>query len=68
MIGWVGADGRRLIFNLNEELVWSSASRRWTRYADLPPAGAERRTADALIQEWARQRWLRHLAGGDADD
>jgi hypothetical protein len=64
-IGWVGADGRRLLFNLNEELVWSSASRRWTRYAELPPAGAERRMTDALIQEWARQRWLRHLAGGE---
>lgn len=63
-IGWVGADGRRLLFNLNEELVWSSASRRWTRYADVPPASAERRMTDALIQEWARQRWLRHLAGG----
>ncbi|MGQ0660600.1 MAG: sulfatase-like hydrolase/transferase [Sphingosinicella sp.] len=62
-IGWVGANGRRLLFNLNEELVWSSASQRWARYADLPPAGVERRTADALIQEWARQRWLRQLAG-----
>lgn len=65
-IGWVGADGRRLIFNLNEELVWSSGSQRWARYADLPPASTERRMTDALIQEWARQRWLRHLAGGNA--
>jgi hypothetical protein len=63
-IGWVGASGHRLLFNLNEELVWSTASQRWTRYSELPPASAERRMTDALIQEWARQRWLRRLAGG----
>ncbi|MGE3395944.1 MAG: sulfatase-like hydrolase/transferase, partial [Sphingomonas sp.] len=65
MIGWVGADGRRLIFNLNSEAVWTTGRGRWTRHADLHPASAERRAADGLIREWARQRWLRHLAGGD---
>ena len=49
------------IFNFFQETVWTSATGRWTRYADLPAGSAERRAADALIDEWARQRWLRHL-------
>jgi uncharacterized membrane protein len=60
-IGMVDAAGHRTIFNLFEESVWSSASNRWTRYAALDAASPERRAADRLIQEWARQRWLRHL-------
>jgi len=60
-IGTVDGAGRRTIFNFFQETVWSSASNRWTRYADLPGASAERRAADALIAEWARQRWLRRL-------
>ena len=60
-IGMVDAAGRRTTFNFFQETVWSSASGRWTRYADLPAASIERRAADALIQEWARQRWLRRL-------
>lgn len=63
-IGLVDAAGNRTTFNFFQETVWTSASGRWTRYADLAPAGAGRRAADAVIQEWARQRWLRHLAGG----
>jgi hypothetical protein len=27
----------------------------------LPEAGVERRAADAVSAEWARQRWLKHL-------
>ncbi len=59
-IGMVDAAGRRTIFNLFEESVWTSATGRWTRYAALRAGGAERRAADALIEEWARQRWLRY--------
>jgi len=60
-IGLVDGAGRRTIFNLYEETVWSSASNRWQAYAALPAGGAERRAADALLHEWARQRWLRRL-------
>jgi hypothetical protein len=60
-IGAVDGAGRRIVFNFFEESVWTSGSGRWTRYAGLPAGGAERRAADALIQSWARQRWLRHL-------
>jgi hypothetical protein len=59
-IGLVDASGRRTIFNLFEETV-STAAGRWAPYADLAVGSAEKRAADALIQEWARQRWLRHL-------
>jgi hypothetical protein len=64
-IGTVDAAGNRTIFSLYEESVWTSASNRWTRYVDLPAGGAEKRAADALIDEWARQRWLRHLREGN---
>jgi hypothetical protein len=60
-IGTVDAAGERTIFSLYDESVWTSRAGRWTRYADLPAGGAEKRAADALIGEWARQRWLRHL-------
>jgi hypothetical protein len=62
-IGLVDATGRRTVFNLFEERV-STAPGRWTPYTDLPEGSAEKRAADALIQEWARQRWLRHLREG----
>ncbi len=60
-IGNVDGAGRRTIFNLDDESVWTSASGRWARYAALPAGSADRSAADALIGEWARQRWLRHL-------
>jgi hypothetical protein len=63
-IGTVDAAGRRISFNFFQETVWTSESGRWVRYADLPAGSAERRAADGLIGEWARQRWLRHLEGG----
>jgi uncharacterized membrane protein len=63
-IGMVDAAGNRTTFNFFQETVWTSATNRWTRYADLPAGGAQRNAADALIQLWARQRWLRHLQGG----
>jgi len=61
-IGTVDAAGNRILFSLYDESVWTSASNRWTRYADL--SGREKQAADALIDEWARQRWLRHLREG----
>ena len=60
-IGTVDAAGRRTIFNLFDESVWTSRSGRWTPYADLGAGDPRKRAADALIDEWARQRWLRHL-------
>ena len=61
-IGMVDAAGNRILFSLYDESVWTSATGRWTRYAEL--GGAEKQAADALIDEWARQRWLRHLREG----
>ncbi|TMJ18747.1 MAG: hypothetical protein E6G92_02590 [Alphaproteobacteria bacterium] len=60
-IGWVDPAGNRTIFNLFEESVWTSGSGRWVRYSALAAGSGEKRAADALIGEWARQRWLRHL-------
>lgn len=62
-IGTVDGQGRRIVFDFFQETVWDSATGRRTLYADLPAGSAERRAADALINEWARQRWLRHLDG-----
>jgi hypothetical protein len=58
-IGIVRRGGERIEFNLFREAVWTSRSGRWIRYRDL--AGPARAEADALIDEWARQRWLRRL-------
>ena len=61
-IGLVDAAGNRILFSLYDESVWTSAGGRWIRYADL--GGADKQAADALIDEWARQRWLHHLREG----
>jgi hypothetical protein len=63
-IGTVDGAGRRIVFDFFQETVLDSATGRRTRYADLAAGSAERRAADGLINEWARQRWLRHLEGG----
>ncbi len=60
-IGMVGAGGDWTIFNLFSEAVWTSHSGRWQPYARLPAGGADRGRADALIDEWARQRWLARM-------
>ena len=57
-IGMVGAGGDWTIFNLFSESVWTSRSGRWQPYARLPAGGPDKGRADALIDEWARQRWL----------
>jgi hypothetical protein len=64
MIGLVRRGGDWTLFDPFGESVWTSRSGRWTDYARL--AGAEKAAADALINEWARQRWLRRLEGGAA--
>jgi hypothetical protein len=63
-IGTVDSTGRRLVFDFLQETLRDSATGRSVRYADLPAGSAELSAADALINEWARQRWLRHLQGG----
>ena len=62
MIGIVRAGGDWIQFDPFREAVWTTHSGRWTPYSRL--AGAEKAAADALIDEWARQRWLRRLQGG----
>jgi Sulfatase len=62
-IGTVDGAGRRIVFDFFQETIWDSATGRRTRYADLAASSPEKRAADALIDEWARQRWLRHLEG-----
>ena len=63
-IGLVDVQGRWTIFSPYRESVWTSGTGRWVRYAQLRAGSAERRAADALIDEWARQRWLRRLERG----
>jgi hypothetical protein len=63
-IGLVGRGGRRIVFDLFREAVWTSGTGRWTRYSALEEGSAEKRATDALIDEWARQRWLRRLQAG----
>lgn len=60
-IGLVGEGGDWTIFNLFTESVWTSHSGRWRRYDELAADDRDRRAADAVIAEWARQRWLKHL-------
>ena len=64
MIGLVRRGGDWILFDPFAESVWTSRSGRWTDYARL--SGGEKVAADALIDEWARQRWLRRLQGGAA--
>ena len=63
-IGRVDRSGRWTIFNLYQESVWTSRARRWVPYRSLAEGSAMRRDADALIDEWARQRWLKRLQEG----
>jgi hypothetical protein len=44
--------------DLDTEEVGFSDSGRRARYRDLAPGSADRRRADRLVDEWARQRWL----------
>jgi hypothetical protein len=63
-IGTIAANGHRLVFDFFQETLRDSATGQSRRYADLAPGSQEKSAADALLNEWARQRWLRHLQGG----
>ena len=62
MIGIVRPGGDWIMFDPFREAVWTTLTCRWTPYARL--ARADKAAADALIGEWARQRWLHRLQGG----
>lgn len=57
-IGLVGAGEVWTTFQLETEEVTFSESKRRVRYSDLKPGSADKRRADAVIDEWNRQRWL----------
>ena len=63
-IGTIAANGHRLVFDFFQEMLRDPATGESLRYADLAPGSPQREAADALLNEWARQRWLRHLQGG----
>ena len=46
-------------FDLFGEAAWTPHTGAWVRYAELPDE--DRATTDALIDEWARERWLQRL-------
>lgn len=60
-IGIVAPGGVFTTMTLETEEVWLSDRKLRARYQAL--SGAERARADALIDEWARQRWQAHIAG-----
>ncbi|MEA3011236.1 MAG: hypothetical protein QOJ91_2928 [Sphingomonadales bacterium] len=57
-IGLVGAGQVWTTFQLETEEVWFSDSGRRVRYSDLKPGSVDKARADAVINEWNRQRWL----------
>ena len=61
-IGLVARDGAWTRFDLFREEAWTPRTGAWVRYSDLGPE--DRAAADALIDEWARQRWLQRLRDG----
>jgi phosphoglycerol transferase MdoB-like AlkP superfamily enzyme len=61
-IGMVEKGGVWTVMMLETEQVGFSDSGRSIRYADLPAGSAGRARADRLIDLWAKQRWLAHLA------
>jgi membrane-anchored protein YejM (alkaline phosphatase superfamily) len=61
-IGMVEAGGRFTVMMLETDEVRFSESGCKGRYADLRAGSPERSRADQLINEWARQRWIAHLA------
>ena len=61
-IGMVGKGGVFTVMMLESEQVSFSDSDRSGRYADLTPGSPERERADALLNLWARERWIAILA------
>jgi hypothetical protein len=61
-IGMVEAGGIFTVMKLeNDELSFSDLGKT-ARYSDLQPGSPERVRADRLLDLWARQRWIAHLA------
>lgn len=58
VVGIVEAGGVWTTLSLETEEVWFSDTGRRVRYRELAAGSAERRRADRLVDEWARQRWL----------
>lgn len=58
-IGVVGRGGAWTRFDLFREEAWTPRTGGWVRYADL--RREDRAATDALIDEWARQRWFQRL-------
>lgn len=58
-IGLVGRDGAWTRFDLFSEAAWTPRTGAWVRYAELSPV--DRAATDALIDAWARERWLQRL-------
>jgi hypothetical protein len=67
-IGLAQAGGRLTSLRLDTEDVVFEDLGLTRPYRDLPPGGALRRRAEALIDRWAEERWTRHLrlAGASA--
>ena len=57
-IGLVGKGGAWTTFQLETEEVGFGETGRRARYRDLKPGSADKARADAVIDEWNRQRWL----------
>ncbi|HYI40446.1 MAG TPA: sulfatase-like hydrolase/transferase [Allosphingosinicella sp.] len=57
-IGLAAAGERWTTFQLETEEVGFSESGRRVRYSELKPGSSEKARADAVIDEWNRQRWL----------
>jgi hypothetical protein len=58
-IGRVDGQGEWLIFDLGEQAV-RAGDGSWTPYRSLVDGSDLKAAADALITQWARERWLRH--------
>ncbi|MGZ8347258.1 MAG: sulfatase-like hydrolase/transferase [Allosphingosinicella sp.] len=63
-IAVVGRGGEWIRFDLFREAVWTRRTNGWTPYARL--RGPDRAAADALIDAWARERWLARVGGDSA--
>ena len=57
-IGLVGKGPVWTTFQLETEEVAFSETGRRVRYSELKPGSPEKKRADAVIEEWTRQRWL----------
>jgi phosphoglycerol transferase MdoB-like AlkP superfamily enzyme len=63
VVGIVETGGVWTTLNLETEELWFSDSGRHLRYRDLRAGSPDKRRADRLVEEWARQRWLAREGG-----